>query len=72
MIARKEAVKVLYRDGGNEAAADKVPVAVILNGKRPPVVYRLTMLDADELANLFESGDPDRESDLLGKGGHGG
>lgn len=61
MIARTESVKVLYKDGMD------APAAVILNGKRPPIVYRVEMLDADHLANLFESGDPDVETDILKK-----
>jgi len=62
MIARNENVKVLYNKG-----MEGSPVAVILNGSRPPVVYRIEALDSDHLANLFESGDPDQETDILQK-----
>ena len=69
MIARAESVKMLYASTTN-GGADAVPVATIVNGEgRPPVIYRLTRLNADEIANLFESGNPDQESNLLGKGG---
>lgn len=60
MIARQEAVKVLYNERDE-------PIAVILNGSKPPIVYRMGQLDSDELANLFESGDPDQETDILRK-----
>lgn len=71
MIARNENVKVLYREevGGN-AEKKLVPVAAILNGGRPPIVYRLTTLQSDELANMFESGNPDEEIAILSKGQH--
>lgn len=55
--SRQEAVKVLYKEDG--------PIAVILNGEKPPRVYRLTLLNVDELANLFANGDPDEESPLM-------
>lgn len=63
MIARNENVKVLYANAGEA----EVPVAVILNGSRPPVVYRVETLDSDHLANLFENGDPDIETDIMHK-----
>lgn len=66
MIARNESVKVLY-PSETEGQVNK-PVAVILNGSRPPVVYRIEILDSDHLANLFENGDPDVESNILNKG----
>ena len=64
MRVRGESVKVVYKEVEGK---DDVPVAAILNGKRPPVVYRLTQLASDELANLLESGDPDTESNIMGK-----
>ena len=66
MIARKEAVKVLYTSDSEEKISE--PVAVIINGSRTPVIYGLTRLDSDQLANLYESGDPEKEQDVLVKG----
>ena len=65
MIVRNESVKVLYPDE-TEGQVGK-PMAVILNGQRPPVVYRVEILDSDHLANLFENGDPDVEMNIMKK-----
>jgi hypothetical protein len=68
MIARNENVKVLYHDDP-EGIDPGNPMAIILNGHRhAPVVYRIAVCTTDELANLFESGDPDKETDILSKG----
>ena len=69
MIVRNENVKVLYED---EVESFDNPKAIILSGKkRAPIVYRIAVCSSDELANLFESGDPDTERAILTKGGHG-
>lgn len=72
MIARTEAVKVLYNDplDGRPMEAK----AIILHGDkdRVPGLFRVERLGTDEIANLIENGDPDIETAILGKkGGHG-
>jgi len=68
MIARQESVKVVY------GALDTLfarPLAAIVNGGRDPAIYRLTRLSSDEIANLLETGDPDKDPPVVRTGNAG-
>lgn len=71
MKARQEKARVIYPSHGDIVPEEDTPVAVVLSGNkdRKPVVYRLSRLNVDELGNLFESGDPDQEGDIVAKHG---